>query len=383
MQHRVMGRTGERVTALGFGCMRLPVMNNDDGCIDEPQATDLLREAIDAGVNYVDTAYPYHKEASEPFLGRALQEGYREKVYLASKLPSWAIQTHEDCDRYLNEQLQRLQTDCIDFYLLHALKKEWWHKLQNLGVLDFLDRAVADGRIRYVGFSFHDEWPQFKEIVDAYDWDFCQIQYNYMDEDIQAGSKGLYYAANKGMGVVVMEPLRGGSLANTVPPAVQAVWDEAPPYRTPAEWALRWVWDHPEVSVVLSGMNEPEQLAENCRVAEEATPGSLTTEDHERIARVRQIYRERIQIPCTACGYCMPCPYGVNIPRIFSILNDRFIYDAAHWSTMMYNVATNSDENAANCIQCGTCEELCPQQIPIMQKLQECHAQLAMAETPE
>ena len=380
MQYRVMGRTGERVAALGLGCMRFPVVDGDDGCIDEPRATALLREAIDAGVNYLDTAYPYHKGTSEPFVGRALQGGYRDKVHLATKLPSWAIESAEDFDRYLDEQLQRLQTGHIDFYLLHALKGEWWRKLRDLGVLSFLDRAVADGRIKYVGFSFHDEWAQFKEIVDAYEWDFCQIQYNYMDEDIQAGSKGLYYAANKGLGVVVMEPLRGGSLATTVPEPVQSIWDEAEPKRTPAEWALRWVWDHPEVSVVLSGMNSRAQLHENCRVADEATPGSLSTDDYERIGRVRQIYRERIQIPCTSCGYCLPCPSGVNIPRIFSIMNDRFIYDATHWSQVMYNVATNSDENAANCVQCGACEEVCPQQIPIMAKLQECHETLAQAE---
>lgn len=377
MLYRDFGTTGERVSILGFGCMRLPVLNQQEEAIDEDLAGGMLRSAIDQGVNYVDTAYPYHKGMSEPFAGRALQGGYRERVFLATKLPSWEVQTRQDCDRILNEQLERLQTGFIDGYLLHALKKEWWEKLKTIGVLEFLHQAIRDGRIRYAGFSFHDECGQFKAIVDSFDWSFCQIQYNFMDENIQAGTEGLEYAAGKGLGVVVMEPLRGGSLARDVPGDIQAVWDQASTSRSPAEWALRWVWNRAEVSVVLSGMTAPEQVEENCRIASAAEAHSLTGSELEIIDQVKERYRERINVDCTACGYCMPCPNGVNIPRIFSIYNDRSIYRDERWSHLMYTFASNADEHASNCIECGECEEVCPQGIAIIDTLKECHEVLS------
>jgi predicted aldo/keto reductase-like oxidoreductase len=376
MQYRYLGRTGCRVSALGFGCMRLPVIGGDEGRIDEAHAARLLQAAIEGGVNYFDTAYPYHRGASEPFVGRVLQGAIRQQVILATKLPSWQVEQREDFDQFLNEQLRRLRTDRIDCYLLHSLKADWWRKLAGLGVLGFLERALRDGRIRFAGFSFHDELDVFKEIVDAYDWDFCQIQYNYMDEETQAGTQGLAYAAAKGLGIVVMEPLRGGALAAQAPEDIRALWETGRFKRTPAEWALRWVWDRPEVGVVLSGMNSRAQLDENCRIAGEALPASLLPEEHALIDRVHACYRERIRVPCTGCGYCQPCPEGVNIPRIFALYNDGFIFGSHRWARIMYTQVSNAGQTAAGCIACGQCEEACPQGIDIIAGLRECHALL-------
>lgn len=377
MLYRNFGKTGEVVSNLGFGCMRLPIVDQQEEKIEEKLATQMLRYAIDHGVNYIDTAYPYHKGMSEPFLGEALKDGYRDKVFIATKLPSWEVQNKQDCERILNEQLNRLQTEYIDFYLLHALKKDWWEKLKNRGGLEFLDRAIEDGRIRYAGFSFHDELDQFKTIVDEYDWSFCQIQYNFMDEDIQAGSEGLKYAAEKNLGIVIMEPLRGGNLARRVPEDIKVIWDKAPDKRSPAEWALRWVWNHPEVSVVLSGMTTPDQVTENCRIAASARPNHLSEMELDIIEEVKLQYRQRIKVDCTACGYCMPCPNGVNIPRIFSVYNDRFIFGEKRWSHLMYTFASNAGEQASNCIECGECEEVCPQSIAIIKSLKKCHEVLS------
>ena len=261
MLYRKMPKNGEELSILGFGCMRLP---GKQGKIDEPRAIDQIRYAIDQGVNYFDTAWPYHGGESETLLGKALAGGYREKVRVATKLPSWMIKGREDMDRYLAAQMEKLKVDHIDYYLLHSLYGESWDNLQRLGALEFLDEALKDGRIVNAGFSFHGLFEDFERIVDAYPWGFCQIQYNYLDEDNQAGTKGLKYAASKGLGVVVMEPLRGGSLAKTPPPpAIGAVWNEAKISRPPAEWALRWVWNSPEVTLVLSGMNDESTSSES------------------------------------------------------------------------------------------------------------------------
>ena len=324
MEYRTLGKTNEKVSALGFGCMRLPIINGDTTKIDEEKATEMIRHAIDEGVNYIDTAYPYHGTGmgnggeSEPFVGRALKNGYREKVNLATKLPSWLIKTREDMDKYLNEQLKRLQTDRIDFYLVHALNKDAWENLKKLGISEFLDSAIKDGRIRYAGFSFHDKLDVFKEIVDYYDWSFCQIQYNYLDEDFQAGTEGLQYAANKGLGVVIMEPLRGGKIVRNLPEAVMNTFDKAEDKKSPAEWALRWVWNHPEVSVVLSGMSTMDNVTENLKTASVAAPNSLTEKELEILNEVKKVFNDRIKVNCTACEYCMPCPVGVNIPKNFT-----------------------------------------------------------------
>ena len=277
MLYRKFPRCRHDISILGFGCMRLPPAEGQQagGKVDEQKATALIRTAIDGGVNYIDTAYPYHNGESELVVGRALGDGYRDRVFLATKLPSWLVTSREEMDRYLDEQLARLATDHIDFYLLHGLGGETWENLSRLGVLEFLDSARADGRIRYPAFSFHDQFPVFKEIVDAYEWTFAQIQYNYMDEQYQAGTQGLKYAAEQGLGIVVMEPLRGGLLSGDVPAIHQHIRN-APVRRTPSEWGLRWVWNHPEVTVVLSGMTAMEQVRENLACAEQGLPDSLS-----------------------------------------------------------------------------------------------------------
>ncbi|MFT8349849.1 aldo/keto reductase [Clostridium saccharoperbutylacetonicum] len=385
MLYRELGRTNEKVSVLGFGCMRMPIINGDTTKIDEENATKMLRHAIDEGVNYVDTAYPYHGTGmgsggeSEPFVGRALKDGYREKVNLATKLPSWLIKTREDMDKYLNEQLERLQTDKIDFYLVHALNKGSWENLKKLGINEFLDSAIKDGRIRYAGFSFHDKLDVFKEIVDYYDWSFCQIQYNYLDEDFQAGTEGLEYAASRGLGVVIMEPLRGGKIVRDLPEEILNTFDKSEIKRSPAEWALRWVWNHPEVSVVLSGMNTMDNVTENIRVANEALPNSLNESELEIMESVKKAFEERIKVNCTACEYCMPCPAGVNIPKNFSCYNEYNVFVTQTTEKELknrYNVIDES-ERADKCVECGKCESHCPQAIKIREELKNVKALFA------
>ncbi|MCX7683105.1 MAG: aldo/keto reductase [Anaerolineae bacterium] len=365
MQYRRFGTLDWQVSALGFGCMRLPTIGGDHAKIDEPEATRMLHYAIDHGVNYIDTAYPYHGGNSESFLGRALQGGYRDRVKLATKLPCWLVESADDFDRFLNEQLQKLQTEHVDFYLLHGLGKERWDKMRGLGILERAERAKADGRIGHLCFSFHDSYEAFKEIVDGYDgWTACQIQYNYMDIENQAGTRGLQYAASRGLAVVVMEPLLGGRLVDP-PRPIQEVWDTAPRKRTPADWALQWLWNQPEVSVVLSGMSTMEQVRENIASAAASGVGSLSEEELALIARVREKYRELCPIPCTRCGYCMPCPNGVNIPRNFEIYNEGAMYEKPEHARIVYTRWFPEPERANMCIACRICEDKCPQRIPI------------------
>jgi len=369
MLYRKMPKSGDELSILGFGCMRLPV--KEDGSIDEERATKQVRYAIDHGVNYVDTAWPYHGGQSELFLGRALADGYRRKVKLATKLPTWLLKSRKDMDHFLNAQLERLNTDHIDYYLVHALLGELWDNVETLGIADFLDGAKADGRITNAGFSFHGAGKDFNRIVDAYDWDFCQIQYNFLDEKNQAGTDGLEYAASKGLGVVIMEPLRGGNLTSPVPPAVKDIWDEATTKRTPAEWALRWVWNHPEVTVILSGMNEETHIEENLTVADNAYPNSLTKAELQLVKKVERKYRELMKVGCTGCRYCMPCPSGVNIPFCFEDYNNLYMSGDAEGAKFHYAVrlsgvlSVGEPEFASRCVQCGECLEKCPQHIDI------------------
>jgi len=356
--------------------MRFPIKGNDTSNIDEPEATKMLHYAIDHGVNYLDTAYPYHGGNSELFVGRVLKGGYREKVRLATKLPCWLVESSQDFDKYLNEQLQKLQTDHVDFYLLHGLNQDRWQKMSALGVLEWAEGAIADGRIGYLGFSFHDKYKVFKEIVDAYDgWTFCQIQYNYMDIENQAGTKGLKYAASKGLAVVIMEPLLGGRLVNP-PQPIQDLWNTAAKKRTPADWALQWLWNQPEVSVVLSGMSTMQQVKENVASADASGIGILTEEELALIARVREKYRELCPIPCTRCGYCMPCPNGVDIPRNLTVYNQAVMYDKLDHSRTEYNKWIPEEARAGACVQCRECEEKCPQDIPISEWMVRVHAVL-------
>jgi hypothetical protein len=369
MLYRKMPKTGDELSILGFGCMRLPV--KADGSIDEERAVKQVRYAIDHGVNYVDTAWPYHGGQSEPLVGHALADGYREKVRLATKLPSWLIEKREDMDTFLDAQLEKLQTDHIDYYLVHALVGELWDNVEKLGVTNFLDKAKADGRIKNAGFSFHGAGQDFRRIVDAYDWDFCQIQYNFLDEKNQAGTAGLEYAASKGLGVIIMEPLRGGNLTRNVPPAVKAIWDEAPIKRTPAEWALRWIWNHPEVTVVLSGMNDESHIRENLSVADQAYPDSLNETELQLVQRAEKKYRELLKVGCTGCQYCMPCQSGVNIPLCFEEYNNLYLTGNADGEKFMYAarlggaVGLGTPEFASLCVQCGECREKCPQHLDI------------------
>jgi hypothetical protein len=372
MKYRTFGTLGWKSSALGFGAMRLPFVVDDRGAINEVEATRMIRYAIDHGVNYVDTAYPYHKGESEPFIGRVLQDGYRERVKLATKLPIWKVEAPEDFDKYLNEQLERLQTSHIDFYLLHALNKKHWKTVKDHNILDQAEKAIDEGRIHYLGFSFHDEYTLFKEIVDAHDWTFCQIQYNYMDELYQAGTKGLQYAAEKGLAVVVMEPIRGGRLAGIPPQVITDLWNTSPHERSPAEWALQWVWDHPEVSLVLSGMSTMGQVKENVISADRSGPHTLTEEELALIGKVRDTYREICPIPCTQCEYCMPCPQNVNIPEILETYNEGIMYNDVDGARRFYQFI-KEEQRADNCIQCGECEEKCPQSIEIRKWLAKAH----------
>jgi len=379
MQYRKFGKLDWEGSALGFGAMRLPLTDRNPANVDEPESIRMIRYAIDHGVNYIDTAYPYHEGRGEPTVGRALQDGYREKVKLATKLPPWFIESPKAYDRILNEQLERLQTDKIDFYLLHGMNRAYWPKLRDLEVLRWAEGAMADGRIGYLGFSFHDDFEVFKEIVDAYDnWTLCQIQYNYMDIDYQAGTRGLMYAADKGLAVVIMEPLRGGQLSKEPPKQVAEMWASAPQKRTPAEWALQWVWNHQEVSVVLSGMTAMEHVVENVAIADRSEPGTLTADKLALIDRVREAYRELSPVPCTGCGYCMPCPEGVEIPRIFELYTDAIMYDDPRTSRFFYRGPTGlrEEQRADQCIECGECVQACPQEIPIPEWLQKAHALL-------
>jgi hypothetical protein len=374
MRYRPFGKLDWKASVLGFGAMRLPIIGNDETKIDEPEAVKMIRYAVDRGVNYVDTAYPYHGGRSEPVVGRALRDGYRNKVKLATKLPPWFVKIREDFDRILNEQLGRLQTDHIDFYLLHGLNKGFWPMFRDLGVIEWAEGARRDGRIVHLGFSFHDDFEVFREIVDAYpNWAFCQIQYNYMDVDFQAGERGLKYAADRGLPVVVMEPIRGGQLAKEPPPSIAKILAASSRRRTPADWALQWVWSRPGVTVVLSGMTAMSHVEENLISADHA--GDFTDDDLRIIDQVREAYRQLSPIPCTGCRYCMPCPNGVDIPRILELYNDALVYEAPKKERFLYRMLPEK-ARADNCVRCGECEEVCPQHIQIADWLEKAGAWL-------
>jgi hypothetical protein len=375
--YRNFGNTSKKVSILGFGCMRLPIIDSKPDNINEPVATDMILYAIDNGVNYIDTAYPYHGSSaheggmSEIVVGKALKDGYRDQTYLSTKLPSWLVQKREDLDNYLNKQHKRLQTDRIDFYLLHGLNRPFWNNLIKCDVFEFLDSAIEDGRIGYAGFSFHDEYEVFKDIVDSYNWSFSQIQYNYMDQNFQAGKAGLEYSASKNMGTIIMEPLRGGCLTNNLPSDIQSIWDGADKHRSPAEWALRYVWDKPQVNVVLSGMSTMEQVVENIKIAEHGIARSLTDDELDLYIRVKDAYNNKIHVACTGCNYCMPCKNGVDIPLNFNLLNDVYIYKNMDKPSGNYTFLSAKKMSASFCSECGECLEKCTQNIPITKYLKE------------
>ncbi len=378
MQYRKFGSLDWEVSALGFGAMRLPILDDNSGKINEPLATEMIRHAIDSGVNYVDTAYPYHQEQSEPLVGRVLKDGYRDKVKLATKMPCWKVKEADDFDRLLEEQMTRLDVDYIDFYLLHALSKGSWRKVKALDVFTWAEKKMSEGLFGHLCFSFHDEYPVYKSIINGYDnWTMAQIQYNFMDVDYQAGRKGLKLAADRGLAVVVMEPLRGGRIAKNPPPApVAEVWAKSDRDWTPAAWAFHWLWDQPEVSVTISGMNTMDDVKENLVTASTASVGSLTEEDHGLIREARKVYGSLAPIPCTECEYCLPCPSGVAIPRIFNLYNDAVAYDAWGHARWAYKNMISSKARADNCVECGECEAVCPQNIQIIDWLATAHERL-------
>jgi uncharacterized protein len=391
MQYRKMGSLDWEVSALGFGCMRLPSRRFSLMGADTNESMRIIRSGIDQGVNYIDTAWPYHLGESEKVLGLTLKDGYREKVKLVTKLPLFVVRKTEDFDRYLNTQMERLQTDYLDIYLFHAMNAGGLEKVKRLGLIEKMEEAKRQGRIRHIGFSFHDTQPVFREIIDYYDWDMTQIQYNYMDTGIQATTDGLEYAHSKGIAVVVMEPLKGGTLAS--PPAEALdVMNAAANKRTPVDWALQFLWNRPEVATVLSGMGSQQMVDENCASADRSGINSLSGSDEAVITQLAEIYRERILVPCTACEYCMPCPAGVNIPQNFAILNNVSLEDSRlkRWTTRRrYDKMASKKEkldtempngNGSLCIECGKCLEKCPQGINIPEELKKTHAILGKRE---
>jgi predicted aldo/keto reductase-like oxidoreductase len=391
MQYRKMGSLDWQVSALGFGCMRLPSRRFIPLRAETNESLRIIRYGIDLGINYIDTAWPYHLGDSEKILGQTLKDGYRERVYLVTKLPVPLMRKAEDFDRYLNTQLERLQTDYLDIYLFHSLNAGSFEKVKRFGLIEKMEEAQRQGRIRHIGFSFHDTLPVFKEIIDYYDWDMTQIQYNYMDVGIQATTEGLTYAHSKGIAVVIMEPLKGGVLAN--PPAEALdIMNLAAPKRTPVDWALQYLWNRPEVAVVLSGMGSQQMIDENCASADRSGINSLHQEEETVIARLADVYRQKILVPCTACEYCMPCPSGVNIPQNFAILNNVSMEQSRmrRWQARRgYKKLAGSKEkldkknpngNGSVCIDCGKCLEKCPQQINIPVELTKTHAILGKRE---
>lgn len=370
MQTRVNIKNGDVLSILGFGCMRLPTKN---GGIDEPRSIQMIHDAIENGVNYFDTAYIYQAGKSEILVGKALASGYRERVKIATKLPPFMVSKLSGAQKILATQLERLQTDYIDYYLLHMLTdKAMFDRLVGLGALVWLEEMKSKGTIRNLGFSFHGSKADFESILQAYPWDFCQIQYNYMDEHNQATKDGLLLAASLGIPVIVMEPLRGGKLVTHLPEQVKKAFMDSDPSRSPAEWALRWVWNHPEVTVVLSGMSDEAQASENIRIAGEVTPGSLTDQELAVFEQVKAELLARTKIPCTACGYCMPCPFGVDIPGCFSCYNDKYLMGgksvrSRYMQTL--GIMSAKPANASQCKQCGRCESHCPQKIAIRDQL--------------
>lgn len=360
----------DSLSILGFGCMRLPTKG---GVIDEQRATSMIHLAIENGINYFDTAYIYSAGKNEAFLGRALGGGYREKVKIATKLPPFMVKNLESAKKIFSNQLAKLQTNYIDYYLIHMLTdKAMFDKMVSLGVIEWLELEKKNGTIKNLGFSFHGSKKDFEEIVLAYNWDFCQIQYNYLDENNQATKSGLELAYSLGIPVIVMEPLRGGQLVNKLPKSVVEVFEKQIPPRTPAEWALRWIWNHKEINVVLSGMSTEAQLEENIKIAKDAKENSLTEDELRVFDEVKQKILEKTKVPCTACGYCMPCPHGVNIPGCFASLNERYLLDDKfYWWKYMQTqgLMSKKPSYASMCVECGKCELHCPQNIAIRKEL--------------
>ncbi|MGN0505335.1 MAG: aldo/keto reductase [Lachnospiraceae bacterium] len=366
MEYRKLDKLGISTSLLGFGCMRFPTTK--EGAIDEVRAEQMLEEAIAAGVNYIDTAYPYHDGKSEPFVGKALKKYDRASFFLATKLPVWLVKTKEDAVRLFEEQLTRLQTDYIDFYLMHALNRDSFHTIRDLGIIELFEEYKKQGKIKYLGFSFHDGYEAFEEILTYRDWDFCQIQYNYMDTDEQAGDRGYELCEKLNVPLIIMEPVKGGALASYADD-VEAMFKAVRPEKSVASWALRWVATKPQVKVILSGMSSEEQVRDNLNTFTKFEP--LSEKEQETVAAVVAEVRSRVKNGCTGCRYCMPCPFGVNIPRNFGIWNRYGMYSNANGAKQNYFEQLKPEERADQCKRCGACEKLCPQKLPIREHLKQ------------
>ena len=377
MKYRKFGKLGITGSAFGLGCMRFNGEPTNGVKCDEEKAISLIRKAIDGGVTYIDTAYVYLDKTSETVLGRALKDGYREKVTIATKMPLHAVNNREDMERLLQEELDKLQTDHIDFYLMHGINREGWEKFKAIGAPQFFDDMKKAGKIRFKCFSFHGPYEDFEYIIKDSDWDMVQIQYNFMDVENQAGTKGLELAGSLGIPVVIMEGLLGGRLANA-PDNVQALYDAFPVKRSAVEWAFRWLCNHPEVATVLSGCNEPEQVEENLRIFDTVEAGCMSEEELKLMDNVRQAYIDRTKVGCTGCRYCMPCPNKVAIPAVFKIWNNHSLYGGDVKSDWDYRMITNEKNRQTpdQCLECGACEAACPQHLNIIDKLKKAWAEI-------
>ena len=374
MVYNKLGRISDKVSRFGMGCMRFPQTRDEQGkeVIDEEEATRMIRHAIDEGVNYFDTAYAY--PGSEEVLGRALKGGYREKVMIATKCPMYEIRDYSDYHRVFSESLRRLDTGYVDVYLFHCLDRQVWEKVKSTNGLAFMEEMKKQGKIRAIGFSFHAEHELFREIIDAYPWDICLMQLNILDRDHQAGVRGLEYAGQKGIPVVIMEPMKGGLLGGEPPKAVAELLDSYHEKRSLVEWSFRWLYNRKEIKVVLSGVSSMDQLKDNIRIFNEAGAGVLSPSDDELLKRVKDIYSGLVRVGCTGCGYCMPCPNNVNIPEIFKVYNDSALSPWTEFGRVFYDlVAVSSGRDASKCTGCRRCEKRCPQGIPIASRLREAH----------
>ena len=377
-----MGSLDWNVSALGFGCMRLPLRKFNRLRAETDKSVDVIRYGIDLGINYLDTAWPYHLGDSEKILGRALKDGYRDRVYLVTKLPLFIVTSANQFDSFLKTQMKRLQTDYLDAYLFHAVNQGSFERIKKLGLIKKMEKAKKEGLIRSIGFSFHDTLPVYKEVIDYYPWDLTQIQYNYMDTGVQATTEGLNYAHSKGIAVVVMEPLKGGTLVNPPLEALQII-NSAEKKRTPTDWALQFLWNKPEVSVVLSGMSTKKMIRENCESADNSGINSLSAQEQAVIERLTEEFRKKIAVPCTSCSYCMPCPQGVNIPQNFACLNNVTLERSRFRRIMTRRTyrklkakknkvnRENPNGTASLCIKCGECVKKCPQRIQIPEELEK------------
>lgn len=369
MQYRTYGKTGEEISLLGFGTMRMPT--HPDGKLNHEESIEMIRYAIDHGVNYVDTAYMYHDGESEIAVGKALKDGYRDKVILADKMPVWLAKDEKEMADIFEEQFSRLGVDRIDFYLVHNITGAIWKRAKRFGIIEFLEKQKEAGRIREIGFSFHDDYSVFQEVLDEYNWDFVQIQLNYMDTEFQAGIKGLKYAGEKGIPVIVMEPLKGGKLTDSIPTQIKAFWEESDTKRPPVEWALRWVADFPEVLTILSGVHNMDQLKENIEILSSAKANTLDKKEKDIIEKVSREYNKLIEYSCTGCKYCLPCQVKLDIPAIIDLYNQWNLFEGNEKIKKDYDMWFGKERIASSCIACGQCEDQCPQSLPIIEIMEK------------